>query len=358
MGRSGPSRLGPSNEGRRYAPSTAGNKGFNSHIPSVLNSDHGSSTTPRISSGKFEVLDGLLEEKGAWETKNASQGRASQAKKKGEEGLTNSMASLTIENASKVDLTVPEWRREGSRPETYISKLTGSRFTSNHAASRAQSGLMRRPDLSGRTLIPTTSKASCTFTRTWDQPRMAEAGFSNYYPFHRHEFALGTIIRGVIHEQDIMNTPRPLPTSVPTAVTNAGKEHVTHGDFGPVYSENRILIVVNNRPGDHYLAIPVYSHKGNGLTKKSHKDEYVSVADHRYLNNCEQQSAHSPLVTEFLKDGVDELLPVSVAYASYPVSRKYGLPVAHQGRLDDESTKRLVAMYLKWGKPYENGDYR
>lgn len=321
-------------------------------MPSIMKPNPQSSATSRISSGKFEVLDGLLEDKGAWKTQNVSQNDASQVEKKSED-LTKSMASLEVSTTPKADSTVPEWRREGPRPDKYIPRPAGSRFTPNPAASRAQSGLMRKADLSGRTLIPTASRVSCTFTRSWDQPRMAEAGYSNFYPFHRHEFALGTIIRGVIHEQDIMNTPRPAPTNAPTAVTNAGKEHVTHGDFGPVYSENRFLIVVNNRPGDHYLAIPVYSHKGNGLAKKLHRDEYVSIADHRYLANCEQQSAHAPLVTEFLKDGVEELLPMSVAYASYPVSRKYGLPVAHQGRLDDESTKRLVAMYLKWGRPDE-----
>ena len=343
MGRNGPSRVGASIAGRgpRYAPSTMGNKGFASHMPNILETNAQDNSTSRISSGKFEVLD---EDKAAWKTRNDSKGVTPQAERKIEDDVTKSMASLTMRNSPRAESKVPEWRREGSRLEKH---------TPNPAASRAQSGLMRKADLFGRTLVPTASKVSCTYMRTWDQPRMAEAGFLNYHPFHKHEFALGTIIRGVIHEQDIMNTPRPPPSSAPTAVTNAGKEHVTHGDFGPVYSANRFLIVVNNRPGDHYLAIPVYSHKGNGLAKKNHRDEYVSVADHRYLANCEQQSAHPPLVTEFLKDGVGELLPMSVAYASYPVSRKYGLPVAHQGKLDEESTRRLVAMYLKWGKPCE-----
>ena len=331
MGRSGPSRVGPS---------AIGNKSFASLMPSLLENKPQSTSTSHIPSGKFEVLDGLLEDEAAWKTQNDNHRKIPQIERKSEDCLTKSMAGLTMSTAPKADLSVPEWRRQGPR--------------SFAAVSRAQSGLTRKPDLAGRTLVSTASRASCTFTRSWDQPRMAEAGYLNYYPFHKHEFALGTIIRGVIHEQDIMNTPRPAPPNPPTAFTNAGKEHVTHGDFGPVYSENRFLIVVNNRPGDHYLAVPVYSHKGNGLAKKLHRDEYISVADHRYLANCQQQSAHAPLVTEFLKDGVEELLPMSAAYASYPVSRKYGLPVAHQGRLDGESTKRLVAMYLKWGRPCED----
>lgn len=201
---------------------------------------------------------------------------------------------------------------------------------------------------------------SCTYQRTPDQPRMSEAKPDEYRPFFKHEFVLGTILRGIIHEQDIMGTPDPTmsqaPTNftsannrdrAPTAPTNAANRHIGHGEWGPIYSENRFLIVVHSRPGDHYYAVPVYSHKGNGLAKKLYKNEYVSVADGRYPGHVEQQSEHRPIIA-VLKNGVDELLPMSAAYASYAVPRKYGLPVAHQGRLDQESTKRLVRMYHDW----------
>lgn len=205
-----------------------------------------------------------------------------------------------------------------------------------------------------------TSAMSCTYQRTSKQPRMNDARPNDYRPFFKHEFVLGTILRGIIHKQDIMGTPDPAMSQVPTnftnaksryqnqtAPSNAGNRHIGHGDWGPIYSENRFLIVVHNRPGDHYYAVPVYSHKGNGLAKKIHKNEYVSVADGRYPYNVEQQSEHRP-ITALLKNGVDELLPMSAAYASYAVPRKYGLPVAHQGTLDEESTKRLVSMYHEW----------
>ena len=69
------------------------------------------------------------------------------------------------------------------------------------------------------------------------------------------------------------------------------------------------------------------------------------MADYRHLAYCQQQSAHAPLVTGFLKDGVKKLLPVSATYASYAVSRRYGLLVANQGRLNDECTRSLVERY-------------
>ena len=363
MCRTGPSRIGLYNagKGRSLASSSIGSRGFATHKPDILRPELRKNSASRSSKRDFDVLNGLVEGNAAWKIDNDSQRNAPEAKKKNKDDLIASMTRLTIRPSPKAkdDLLAsiarltkspspkavpktPEWRRKGPKPEEHRYKAVGSR-----------NGLLRIPDRSGRTLVSAASKISHTLERSWDQPRMTEAGCLSYYPFHKHEFVPGTIIRAVVHEQDFMDTPKPMPSKYPTTTTNPGNKHVTHGAFGPVYSENRFLIVVNNRPEDHYLAIPVYSHKGNGLAKKLHKDEYVSLADHRHLANCQQQSAHAPLVTEFLKDGVEELMPMSVAYTSYPVSFKFGLPVAHQGRLNEESTKRLVAMYLQWARPEE-----
>ena len=348
MGRNGPSRVGLRNAGRGplLATSTIATRGSASHISSIPKTKPHSTCTSRISAGKFDVLEGLLEDKEAWKTKNDSQRNEQEPVRKSGDASTKRVKSRVFSTASKADSSIPEWRRKCPKPEK----------KSDTAGNRLQNGLLRTPDLCGRTLGSMASRINCTFTRSCDQPRMADTEHVDYRSFRKQEFTLGTIIRATIHEQNFMDTPQSRPFAISTGITNVGREHVTHGAFGAVYSENRFLIVVNNRPEDHYLAIPVYSHKGNGLANKIHRDEYVSVADHRYIANCQQQSAHAPLVTEFLKDGVEELFPRSVAYASYPVSRKYGLPVAHQGNLDDESTKRLISMYIKWGKPYETED--
>ena len=332
MGRNGPSQVGLRNAGRgpSFAPSTIANRG----LSGILKTKPQSNYTAHITGGKFDVLDGLLEDKVAWRNQNDSRGRVQEGEKKSGDDSNNYAVSIALNTASKADSSVPEWRRKCPRPEK-CPKAAGS---------RAPKQLPGTTDLFSRTL------------NSIDQPRMADTGPLVRYNFYKHDFTLGTIIRAVVHEEEFTKGPKPTPFAPSTTVTNHGREHVTHGDFGPIYSENRFLIVVNNRPRNHYLAIPVYSHKGNGLARKVHRDEYVSVADHRHLENCQQQSAHAPLVTEFLKDDVDELLPMSVAYASYPVSRKYGLPVAIQGRLDEKSTKRLVAMYIKWAKPYETDD--
>ena len=344
MCRAGPSRIGLYNagRGRSTASSSIGSRGFATHKPDILGPKLQNISALRNSKGECDLLNGLHEDDTAWKISIDSQGNALEVKQKNEDDVIASLAKLTRRPPPKADLKVPEWRRKGPRSEEHRSKAAGSR-----------NGLLRKPDLSGRTLVFTARKISHTFAQSWNQPQMTEAGCLNYYSFHKREFVPGIIIRGIVHEQDLMDTPKPVPVEYPTTTTDRGNKHVTHGAFGPVYSENRFLIVVNVRPEEHYLAIPVYSHKGNGLSKKLHRDEYVSVADHRYLANCQQQSAHAPLVTESLKDGVEELMPMSTAYTSYPVSRKYALPVAHQGRLNKESTKRLVAMYLKWGRPEE-----
>ena len=333
MARSGPSRVGLRNAGRGplLAPSIVAHRDVSGLLKTKTQNHH----TAHVSSGKFDVLDGLREDKAAWRNHDDSRGSVPKGERKSEDDSTNGVAGIAS-TASKADAAIPEWRRKCPRPEK----------CSNAAGSRTHNQLLRTTDLFSRTFDPPANRISCAFTRSWDQPRMVD----------KDDFALGTIIRAVVHEEEFTNQPKPTPFVPSTAVINKGRQHVTHGDFGPVYSENRFLIVVNNRPRNHYLAIPVYSHRGNGLARIVHRDEFVSIADHRHVENCQQQSAHAPLVTEYLKDGVEELLPTSVAYASYPVSRKYRLPVQHQGRLDEESTKRLVAMYIKWTRPYETDD--
>ncbi|CAF9937323.1 hypothetical protein IMSHALPRED_011102 [Imshaugia aleurites] len=333
-------------------------------------------------SGKPGFVNKLREDDESWATQAAGLKGTAQAEKDTQEGLTAAMAGLTVQPGPKVESTAPEWMRAKEKP--VFSRPSPNRAGSNFPKGEKQ-GFIRYTAISnvrtmcmgnddskiGQNDCPFRGAAtimSCTYQRTPNQPRMNDARPNEYRPFFKHEFVVGTILRGIIHEQDIMGTPDPAMSQAPTnftgancrrqvstAPTNAGNRHIGHGDWGPIYSENRFLIVVHNRPGDHYYAVPVYSHKGNGLAKKLHKNEYVSVADGRYPEKVHQQSAHRP-ITALLKKGVDELLPMSAAYTSYAVPRRYGLPVAHQGRLDEESTKRLVSMYHKWTDFNESDD--
>lgn len=340
----------------------------------LISPPHKPSNLGKGTNSKFGVVNETVDDEEPWETQAADSKTTAQATKENQEDLVTAMKELKVRPSSKPESTVPEWRRVQEKP--VFRKPSPSRvgsnfprgdtqtFNSKPAASRVGTMMIQharnQPGQNDRPFRGAPTEMSCTYHQFHGQPRMKEARPDDYRPFYKHEFVVGTILRGIIHEQDIMGTPDPAMSQAPTkftsainrdqasrAPTNSGNRHIKHGDWGPIYSENRFLIVVHNRPGDHYYAVPVYSHKGNGLTKKPHKNEYVSVADGRYPDHVVQQSAHQPITAE-LKDGVDELLPMSAAYASYAVPRKYGLPVAHQGRLNEESTKRLVSMYHEW----------
>lgn len=94
---------------------------------------------------------------------------------------------------------------------------------------------------------------------------------------------------------------------------------------------------------DHYIAVPLYSYKGDGLTEKK-ADEYVSVQDHR-AGTIKPQSRHGLLFTGNLESHVDHYEPMTSAHFAYPVARKYKLPVVYEGELCADSTKLLLQLY-------------
>ena len=97
---------------------------------------------------------------------------------------------------------------------------------------------------------------------------------------------------------------------------------------------------------NHYLAIPLYTHGGNGLTRKENKWEYASIEDYREPRSLREGGFL--LHTDYLKPDCKHLLPQSVAHVAYPVSRKYTLPVAPQGRLRGDSTIDLVKAFAQY----------
>lgn len=189
---------------------------------------------------------------------------------------------------------------------------------------------------------------------------MEQAGCREYLPFFKSEFRVGTIIRMNIHESDFKGTSKEAITLASQASTlvegaNGGrrrKEHRHHGDFGPIYSENRIFIVVNVAKSI-YSAIPLFTHEGNGLAKldPDEREDWISVQDHRQVDRCQQQSEHQPLRTGYMNAQADILNPVSTAWIPYAFPCRFDVPVAYQGNLDKASAERLVRLHRQtWGK--------
>lgn len=145
-------------------------------------------------------------------------------------------------------------------------------------------------------------------------------------------FKLGMIIRAALHE--------PLLSGA-TDLTDKNKGSSI---YGPVFSKVRKMIVVALYE-DHYIALPVYTHNGNGLQGKTKADEYVSVKDHRSQTPFTPLSKHLPLVTETVNPGIDPFHPNATAHLTYPVSRKYNLRVTPEGILDTNSVKKLIALF-------------
>lgn len=312
-----PSNLGRSNELRQ--PS---NLGRSSYTPSKLGMID--ETNPVIhsvassSGGMDEVPDD-----DDWQKKDTS------TDLKNQKDLVASMGQLHINRAKTAQLKVPncEWRQSS----------IGSVRTMGTERQQRQ-------------------KANKWATKT-NPPTMSSADSGQPYAFPKHEFRKGMIFRAALHEEDYMaarqaaySTPSQMSVVAASNMSTASglaKNHQAMTDFGPVYSENRLMVVVVLGP-DTYTALPFYTHSGNGTAYKHGKDDYVSVQDHRYPEHCVRQSKHEPVRTEILKEKVKVLHGFTTAHLGNAVSRKYILPVTHQGRHIDKDTDRLVSLFQKW----------
>ena len=256
----------------------------------------------------------------------------------GQQDIVNSMASLSVSPAKKAE-PVPLGRCLDWERPVYTS-----------SANSKVSKYLPRSDRDYSK--PSPSAYSISYRRTYNQTPMEQAAYREYLPFLKYEFKVGMIIRMNIHESDFKGTSKAAivqASQVSTLVDGARgdkrlKEHRHHGDFGPIYSENRIFIVVNVAD-EVFTAVPLFTHGGKGLANVVDKKSWVSVEDHRQLGKCIQQSKHQPLRTAFLSPECDTLDPVSAAWIPYAFPCRYDIPVAYQGKLNKASAKRLVKLH-------------
>ena len=155
-------------------------------------------------------------------------------------------------------------------------------------------------------------------------------------------FQVGTIIRAPLHEEDFNGTSKGSNITM-------SSEAPAKSSYGAVFTKMRVMIVTA-RFQNHYIAVPLYTHNGNGLSKKTPEEqrEYVSIRDHRIDGGYVAESIHGCLTTGYLKSGIHILDAKSAAHIPYPVARKYDLPVVHHGNLTAQATSRLVELYTKF----------
>ena len=172
------------------------------------------------------------------------------------------------------------------------------------------------------------------------QPVYAPTGPGGLTRFPKDAFKPGVIFRAALHEEDFMGAAKE------SEITKTDSNR-SETKYGPVYTKQRKMIVVAIHQ-DHYVAVPLYTHNGKGLSKKGKPDEYVSIRDHRTTGPFTKLSIHAPLVTEYMNSGIRLYDPRSSAHLAYPVSRKYTLPVIPEGCLDKISIKNLLRLYQNY----------
>lgn len=183
-------------------------------------------------------------------------------------------------------------------------------------------------------------KQSCLPPHERD-PLLAEAERNKGVRLTKEMFKPGMIIRCAHHEQDFVAGGGGGGPGASDA-TLADK-YRTDSRFGTIYTKYRKMIVVALYQ-DHYVAVPLYTHNGRGLAKKPKPDEFVSVRDHRVPGAFEALSVHQPVVTERVDGAVERFHPKSTAHFTYPVSRRYGLPVVVEGQVRKVSVAGLATL--------------
>ena len=330
------------NNAKNHLPNTPSNLGMYSQAhnrtqrPATADRRLPTDDSWKDSSANTVRTKSRLPEDDSW--KNDAAGNLQNNSKADQQDVMTSMASLSISSAKNPE-PVPKGRCLGwERP---VGKSSIVSRVSKHVQKPRRDYLNFTP-----------SAYSISYKRRHTQTPMEHATYREYLPFLRPEFKVGMIIRMNIHESDFRGTSKEeiaQASQASTLVEGGGggkrrREHRHHGDYGPIYSENRIFIVVN-KADDIYTAIPLFTHEGKGLARISDKNSWVSVEDHRQLGKCIRQSEHQPLRTAYLSPEADLLDPVSTAWIPYAFPCRYDVPVAYQGKLDKASTKRLVRLH-------------
>ncbi|KAM0803635.1 hypothetical protein BDR22DRAFT_970450 [Usnea florida] len=307
------------NGGRSQRLCQPSNMGRFSYTPSKLGMINEASS--KIHSTTNNMEKGLDDDN--WEKEDNLYGPNDQ------QNLVASMKALEIDGSRKAQLRAPEceWRKSSVGSFRTLGRERQQRQKANN------------------------------WTAKPNPPTMSLADHRQVYTFPQNEFERGMIFRAALHEEDYTASGRtafPPPSDMSfLAASNMStasalpKNHQIMTDFGPVYSENRYMVVVVLGP-DTYTALPFFTHSGNGTAHKNGKTDYVSIQDHRDLGKCIPQSEHKPVCTQELKDNTKTLHEFTTANLGIAVSRKYRLPIAYHGKLNDKDTDRLVELFKTW----------
>ena len=230
------------------------------------------------------------------------------------------------------DLNGP-WKRSGSElGEASVNKR------SQYAPARgAPSNSYSRAYIGGPSVAPSQTRTYMT-QRTNDTvaQKRKQAGLGEV--MRKNMLLPGVIIRGLLVEQWVGSSN--------------GTEHYRQDTkWGALCGKMRPMIIVTCYD-DHFIAVPMYTHDGKGLSNILSTEEHVSIKDPRSKGDFVALSKHEPLsITAFHPGSYFEKAEVvlnSTCNIARPVSRSYGLPHFKEGRIDDASLKRLMRLFMQY----------
>lgn len=254
---------------------------------------------------------------------------------------SQALTSPTLEDGFKV---VTHSKASAAKPK---SKAPNNRPLTSLAATHRSNAAIRWAGVSEESRpkkLPSHYKQSCLPVEERD-PVLVEVERNKGLKLPKESFKPGTIFRAVLHEPDFKGV------AGATNFTEIDRFRTTDTVHGPIYTKTRKMIVLATYQ-DNYIALPIYTHNGRGLEGKTKPEEFVSVRDHRVRGPFTQLSVHRPLVTEHLNEGIEPFHVKAAVHITYPVSRKYTLPVVQEGRLRPESIRYLSSLFYKNIKPF------
>ncbi|KAL8956084.1 MAG: hypothetical protein Q9193_006288 [Seirophora villosa] len=256
---------------------------------------------------------------------------------------------------SKVKVSVAQ-DEEGFTTVSHAKPRTVDKSTVRHNGNRqnppSAAANSRRKAYDAPTKASSHYKQDCQPVEDRD-PVQVDIEFNKGLSYRKSDFRPGLIIRGYLHEQDYIATS----TGVNLTIADYNR---TESRFGTICSKVRKMIVLAMYE-DHYLAVPLFTHNGNGLQYKTRPREFVSIRDHRAKEHPPAQNDHPPLETEFIHKGIERFDPLSAAHVTYVLPRRYELSVVMEGRLKVGSLNTLIDLFNYYaprlvtdasGKPY------
>ncbi|KAL8632602.1 hypothetical protein Q9189_001606 [Teloschistes chrysophthalmus] len=182
-------------------------------------------------------------------------------------------------------------------------------------------------------------KQSCLPVNERD-PELFQIELNSGRIYPKDDFRPGMIIRGILHEQDY------IAASSGSNITITDRSR-TESRFGPICTKWRKMIVLCLFQ-DHYTAVPLFTHNGNGLMNKKKPEEFISIKDHRTREDVPPQNRHGYLVTENLNTDIELFDVKSAAHVTYSLPRKYDLPIKKEGSLTTDSLNHLITLFNQY----------